>query len=112
MNDIVEQLRYAADDTDAVKNASVAYLLEHAAGEIELLRGYRDEAEADAAVARLLVERLRLTDAEREDLAMWLAECLRQCSAATDGGNEELADRWQGRANRAAAMLERLGGGR
>ena len=49
-----------------------------------------------------------LTDAEREDLAMWRAECLRQCSAATDGGNEELAERWQGRANRAAAMLERL----
>ena len=34
--------------------------------EIELLKGYRDAAEADAAVARLLVDRLRLTDAERE----------------------------------------------
>ena len=40
--------------------------LEQAAAEIERLRGYRDEAESDAAVARLLVDRLRLTDAERE----------------------------------------------
>lgn len=46
MNDIVEQLRHAADDTDAVKNASVAYLLEHAAGEIELLRLTDDERQA------------------------------------------------------------------
>ena len=53
-----------------------------------------------------------LTDAEREDLQMWLAECLRQCSTATEGANEELAERWQGRAKRAAAMIERLGGGR
>ena len=51
-----------------------------------------------------------LTDAEREDLQMWLAECLRQCSTATEGANEELAERWQGRAKRAAAMIERLGG--
>ena len=35
------------------------------ADEIELLRGYRDAAEADAAVALLLVEKLRLTDEER-----------------------------------------------
>ena len=51
-----------------------------------------------------------LTDAERTDLELWLAECLRQCSAATEGGNAELAERWQGRASRAAAMLERTGG--
>jgi hypothetical protein len=36
------------------------------ADEIKLLRGYRDAAEADAAVARLLVDKLRLTDEERE----------------------------------------------
>lgn len=66
MNDIVEELRAAADDTNAVENASVAYLLQHAAGEIELLRGYRDAAEADAAVARLLLDKSRLTDEERE----------------------------------------------
>lgn len=35
------------------------------ANEIELLRGYRDEAESDAAIAHLLVDKLRLTDDER-----------------------------------------------
>lgn len=34
--------------------------------EIELLRGYRDEAEADAAVARLLVDKSRLTETEMD----------------------------------------------
>ena len=79
-----------------------------------------DDADLDAIIQGLEriksleaeIARLRLTDAEREDLAMWLAECLRQCIAATDGGNEELAERWQGRAKRTAAMLERLGGGK
>ena len=50
-----------------------------------------------------------LTDAEREDVRMWMTECLRQCSAATDGGDREAAERWSGRATRAAALLERLG---
>ena len=40
--------------------------IERLRDEIARLRGYRDEAESDAAVARLLVDRLRLTDAERE----------------------------------------------
>ncbi len=53
-----------------------------------------------------------LSDAERQDIRVWLAECLRQCSTATEGCNEELAERWQERAKRAAAMIERLGGGR
>lgn len=47
MEDIVERLRFAADDTDAVENASVAYLLEEAASELA---------------------RLRITDAERKAL--------------------------------------------
>ena len=51
-----------------------------------------------------------LTDAERDDICVWLAECLRQASTATEGCNEELAERWTGRAKRAAAMIERLGG--
>lgn len=34
--------------------------------EIELLRGYRDEAESQAAIASLAVARLRLTDEERD----------------------------------------------
>ena len=58
------------------------------------------------------IAQLRLTDAEREDVRMWMTECLRQCSAATDGGDPEAAERWSGRATRAAAMLERQGGER
>ena len=53
-----------------------------------------------------------LTDAEMDDLRVWLAECLRQASTATEGANEELAERWQERAKRAAAMIERTGGGK
>ncbi len=34
--------------------------------ENELLRGYRDEAEAEASIASLAAQSLRLTDAERE----------------------------------------------
>jgi hypothetical protein len=49
-----------------------------------------------------------LTDEERVDVAMWLSECLRQCSLATDGGSEEVAERWRNRSERAAQMLERL----
>jgi hypothetical protein len=54
------------------------------------------------------VARLRLTDEERVDVAMWLSECLRQCSLAADGGSEEVAERWRHRSERAAQMLERL----
>ena len=56
------------------------------------------------------LEDARLTDEERVDVAMWMSECLRQCSLATDGGNEEVAERWSQRAKRAAALLERVGG--
>ena len=41
MIDIVEDLRVTADDTDAVDNSSVAYLLEEAAAAIEKLRAER-----------------------------------------------------------------------
>lgn len=47
-------------------------LMEEAANEIERLRGYRDEAEAEASIAGLVVERLRLTSAEREAIE-WAA---------------------------------------
>ena len=70
------------------------------------------KAADDVAEAADEIARMRLTDAEREDLREWLAECLRQASIATEGCNEELAERWNERAKRAAAMLERLGGGR
>ena len=53
-----------------------------------------------------------LTDEEREDLLMWRTECLRQCGGATDGGDPEAAGRWSGRASRADAMMQRLGGER
>jgi hypothetical protein len=49
-----------------------------------------------------------LTDEEREDLQMWISECLRQCRNATDGNDWDAAERWSGRAARAAKMLERL----
>ena len=44
--------------------------------EIELLRGYRDEAESQAAIASLAVARLRLTDEERDavETAVYEAE--------------------------------------
>ena len=34
--------------------------------EIELLKGYRDNAESDAAIAHLLVDRYRMTEEERQ----------------------------------------------
>lgn len=34
--------------------------------EIELLKGYRDKAESDAAIARLALEKVRLTVEEQE----------------------------------------------
>jgi hypothetical protein len=49
-----------------------------------------------------------LTDAEREDLQMWVAECMRQCSNATDGNDWDAAERWSGRASRGAQLLKRL----
>lgn len=67
----------AADEIARLRgDAEIARLrLEAAHAEIELLRGYRDEAESDAAVARLLVDRLRLTDAEREAVAVAMHRC-------------------------------------
>lgn len=67
------------------------------------------EHPSEVEALRAEIARLRLTDAERDDLRVWLTECLRQASTATEGCNEELADRWLGRSRRAAAMLERLG---
>ena len=76
------------------------------------LHGWEIASRAAAAAEPELRWRamVTLTDAERDDICVWLAECLRQASTATEGCNEELAERWQGRAKRAAAMIERLGG--
>ena len=67
---------------------------------VSRLKALNDRLEAQAAL-------LRLTDAECDDLRVWLAECLRQASTATEGANVELAERWNERAKRAAAMIER-----
>lgn len=66
MTDITTRLRRW---THAVDAAPASDLMDEAAAEIELLRGYRDEAESQAAIASLAVARLRLTDAERQ--ALW-----------------------------------------
>jgi hypothetical protein len=55
-----------------------------------------------------LIEKTRLTAEEREDLQMRISECLGQCRNATDGNDWGAAERWSGRAARAAKMLERL----
>lgn len=68
---------------------------------------FYDDVADEIERLRAEIARLRITDAEREDLAMWLTECLRQCSAATEGGDYELAERWQGRAKRAASMARK-----
>lgn len=59
---IAERLRAVAALADFADDAKV---IREGADEIELLRGYRDEAESEASIASLAVERLRLTDTER-----------------------------------------------
>ena len=76
------------------------HIVEEKDAEIELLRGYRDAAEADAAVARLLVDKLRLTAEEREAVE-WFANF----------GNATLApfsSNWQNHADTLRKLLERL----
>ena len=62
--DMAETGRAYADNL--IGEPNISELMHRMADEIELLRGYRDAAEADAVVARLLVDKLRLTDEERE----------------------------------------------
>ena len=57
--------------------------------EIELLKGYRDNAESDAAIAHLLVDRSRLTDDEQAALqraidALYAREDLSPTATADD----------------------------
>lgn len=68
--------------------------------EIELLRGYRDEAESQAAIASLAADKLRLTDAEREAVN----EARQFYSAVVED------ERCQAIAEALRKMLERLGG--
>ena len=99
------------ENGDPVENCCVAIKL-RADGktqwDCEYWKPLNPEQTSEVESLRAEVARLRLTDAERDDLRVWLAECLRQASIATEGCNEELAERWNERAKRAAAMLERL----
>jgi len=73
--------------------------------------GGNSHAESRAMLAASRIVKLlqpTLTDEEREDLQMWISECLRQFRNATDGNDWDAAERWSGRAARAAKMLERL----
>lgn len=123
--DYIAKLTYSRDEAKIIPlYRSPLYALSGNAENVdwtdiaETGRAHADNLVGEPGITKLMhlmayeIDRLRLTDAEREDLQMWLAECLRQCSTATEGANEELAERWQGRAKRAAAMIERLGGGR
>lgn len=62
-----------------VGEPAVSKIMHSMADEIELLRGYRDEAESDAAIAHLLVEKLRLGTAERKAIE----DCIKDDEAAT-----------------------------
>ena len=78
------------------------HIVEEKDAEIELLRGYRDAAEADAAVARLLLDKSRLTDEEREAVAYAVSELDHWTH-----GSEVIEI-----ANTLRKLLERLGGDR
>jgi len=67
--DITDQLAAAALDLDSRHPQEIIELLEKAKTTIDMLRGYRDEAEAQAAIASMIVDKLRLTDEEREAVA-------------------------------------------
>ena len=66
MSDIVDDLRYAADD-EIEMNASASDLLKNAANEIARLHGVNDRLRAEIERLRAMVFRpFTLTDAERE----------------------------------------------
>lgn len=65
--DYAEALRQL-HDTLLATGADYSDILLDAAAHIELLRGYRDEAESAASIAYLAVDRLQFTKEEREAL--------------------------------------------
>ena len=109
MSDIIDRLLAAVKADAPIQRALVV----SAAAEIERLRfAIRRLAEQDATLSVCegtvaVTMDATLTDEERDDLQYWLAECLRQCIAATEGGSEDIAERWQERANRVACLLDR-----
>lgn len=80
--------------------------------EIELLRGYRDAAEADAAAARLLADKSRLTDEEREAIEWAAGACGIEQTTASDAADRgyKLPDtrEWAAKHGRRAATLRGL----
>lgn len=94
--DIAETGRAYADNL--IGEPGISELMHRMADEIELMRGYRDEAESDAAIAHLLVDKLRLTDKEREAL-----NTVVRVLYSTDYEVEYVTLR---------GLLERLGGGK
>lgn len=89
MSDIITELRERS--LLAEQEGDPLALLDEAADEIERLKGYRDEAESDAAIARLLVDKLRLTDAEREAILYCVscAQDVRDTISTTEGDGEQ-----------------------
>lgn len=72
--DITDQLAAAALDLGSRHPQEIIELLEKAKTTIDTLRGYRDEAEAQAAIADMVVSKFRLTFAECETIrraAVW-----------------------------------------
>jgi hypothetical protein len=98
--DIAETGRAHADNL--IGEPGISELMHKMADEIELLRGYRDAAESDAAIAHLLVVKSRLTDAEREAVAYAVSELDHWTH-----GSEVIEI-----ANTLRKLLERLGGDR
>ena len=94
--DITDRLRRWAIATDAVPASD---LMDEAAAEIELLRGYRNEAEAEASIASLAAQRLRLTDAEREAVELAIDSM---------SGVEDISASWSQRETAAIATLRGL----
>ena len=122
MTDIVARLRQTRADMLGTDDEQHYWDCHDSADEIERLHlAIRRLADQDATLSvvggNVIVEvecqdssqgNCILTDEERADLQMWAAECLRQCSNATDGNDWDAAERWSARAARAAKILERL----
>ena len=99
MSDIVTRLRQTRANMLGTDDEQHFWDCHDAAAEIELLRGYRDEAEAEASIASLAVQRLRLTDAEREAVELAIDSM---------NGVEDISASWSQRETEAIATLRGL----
>lgn len=91
-DDIVSRLRQTRVDMIGTDDESHYWDCQDAAAEIERLRGYRDEAEAEASIASLAALRLRLTDAEREAIA-WVCGDVADITGPTEDTLRGLLER-------------------